>query len=261
MDVSKYKVIILAGGFGTRLAEETTVRPKPMVEVGGHPILWHIMKIYSHYGLRNFLIALGYKGEAIKDYFLNYCALNSDIMIDLAKGNVTLMNGAAEPWNVTLVDTGMGTQTGGRILRLRKYVEGDPFFFATYGDGVANIDIRRQIEEYRAAGCPCMLTAVRPPSRFGALELEHGKVKSFTEKPQAGEGWINGGFFIFSNRLFDFLKDDETILEREPLESLAAGEELSAYMHEGFWHPMDTMRDVKRLNELWEKGEAPWKVW
>ncbi len=261
MDLFDHKVVILAGGLGTRLAEETAVRPKPMVEIGGRPILWHIMKTYSQYGLRNFIVALGYKGDVIKQYFLNYCALSSDISIDLSNGNVTLMDGTAEPWNVTLVDTGLGTQTGGRILRLKKYLDKEPFFFATYGDGVANIDIAQQVEQYRACKRACMLTAVRPPSRFGALSLKDGQVQSFTEKPQAGEGWINGGFFIFSRMLFDFLSGDETILEREPLESLANCRELAAYMHTGFWHPMDTLRDVKRLNELWEKGEAPWKIW
>lgn len=261
VDLSERQAIILAGGMGTRLSEETTVRPKPMVEIGGRPILWHIMKIYSRFGVNKFIVALGYKGEVIKQYFLNYCALQSDIEIHIPTGEVTLTHRPEEQWTVKLVDTGLHTQTGGRLRRLKQYVCDDPFFFLTYGDGVADIDIHEQVRGYLSSGHPCMLTAVRPPSRFGALELDGQEVRTFNEKPQTGEGWINGGFFIFSNRVFDLLADDSTILERTPLEKLASNRELGVYPHYGFWHPMDTLRDVRLLNELWDKGEAPWKKW
>ncbi len=255
------KAIILAGGFGTRLYEETQVRPKPMVEIGGRPILWHIMKIYSAYGVNQFIIALGYKGEIIRQFFLNYCAMNKDIEIHLPTGAMAMKNGAVEPWTVSLVDTGIGTETGGRIARLKEHVAEDPFFFVTYGDGVADIDIAAQVKKYSAQDCPCMLTAVRPPSRFGALKTSSEQVLEFSEKPQTGEGWINGGFFIFSPRIFDLLQDDTTVLERGPLETLARNGELAAYFHYGFWQPMDTQRDVRLLNELWDKGGAPWRIW
>lgn len=261
MDLSKCKAIILAGGMGTRLSEETAVKPKPMVEIGGRPILWHIMKIYSLFGVNKFIVALGYKGELIKEYFLNYCAYQSDVTVHIPSGKVSVQNRPEELWTVNLVDTGFKTQTGGRLARLKSYVEGDPFFFLTYGDGVADLDIHEQVRQYLSDGYPCMLTAVRPPSRFGALDLEGRRIRSFQEKPQTGEGWINGGFFIFSERVFEFLDGDETVLERKPLETLALRGDLGAYAHRGFWHPMDTLRDVRLLNELWDKGEAPWKKW
>lgn len=261
MDLSKCRAIILAGGMGTRLSEETVVRAKPMVEIGGRPILWHIMKIYSRFGINKFIIALGYRGEHIKQYFLNYCAYQSNIEVHLPTGKVTMDSGSVEPWTVSLVDTGLTTKTGGRLARLRPYVEDDPFFFLTYGDGVADVNIRLQVEQYLAFGRPCMLTAVRPPSRFGALDLEGDEVRSFTEKPEIGEGWVNGGFFIFSRKVFDFLDGDSTVLERAPLEALSSRGDLAAYRHYGFWQPMDTVRDVRLLNELWDKGDAPWQTW
>jgi glucose-1-phosphate cytidylyltransferase len=261
VDLSKVKVIILAGGLGTRLGEETATRPKPLVEVGGKPILWHIMKIYSAYGIRNFVIALGYKGHMIKEYFLTYHAHNSDLLIDIGTGNVEVCATSIEPWSVRLVDTGQNTMTGGRIGRLRQYVEDDEFFLATYGDGVADIDIPGQIARFKEKGAPALLTAVRPPSRFGALEVADGRVVDFSEKPQTGEGYINGGFFVFTPRLFDLIDGDDTILERKPLETLAKAGELSVYEHTGFWHPVDNIRDLKILNELWEKGDPPWKIW
>ena len=261
MDLSNCQAIILAGGMGTRLSEETAVRPKPMVEIGGRPILWHIMKIYSHFGVNKFIVALGYKGQVIKEYFLNYCARQSDIEVHVPTGRVTFRQSPEERWTINLVDTGIPTQTGGRLARLRPYVYDDPFFLVTYGDGVADLNMHEQVEQYLSRGCPCMLTAVRPPSRFGALDIDGDLVRSFQEKPQTGEGWINGGFFIFSRRLFDFLEDDDTVLEKTPLESLALKGELGVYAHQGFWQPMDTLRDVRLLNELWDRGEAPWKKW
>ena len=254
------KVIILAGGRGTRLAEETTVRPKPMVEIGGKPIIWHIMKIYACHGYKDFLVACGYKGEMIKEYFHNYFMHNSDYVIDLRDGSRQIIKSNGDDWRVGMIDTGLDTMTGGRILRLRDWI-GAESFMVTYGDGVANVDIHALVAFHRAHGRLATVTAVRPPARFGGLNLIEDTVAEFSEKPQAGEGWINGGFFVFEFGIFDFLSDDQTILEREPLERLAANDQLMAYRHTGFWQPMDTLRDKYLLEELWSSGQAPWKIW
>lgn len=254
------KVIILAGGRGTRLAEETTVRPKPMVEIGGKPIIWHIMKIYACYGFKDFLVACGYKGEMIKEYFHNYFMHNSDYVIDLKDGSRQIIKSNGDDWRVGMIDTGLDTMTGGRILRLRDWI-GSESFMVTYGDGVANVDIHALVDFHRAHGRLATVTAVRPPARFGGLNLNGDTVAEFSEKPQAGEGWINGGFFVFESGIFDFLSDDQTILEREPLEKLASSDQLMAYRHTGFWQPMDTLRDKYLLEELWSTGRAPWKIW
>jgi glucose-1-phosphate cytidylyltransferase len=252
------KVAILCGGFGTRLSEETQVRPKPMVEIGGRPILWHIMKIYERHGLQDFMLALGYKGEIIKDYFLHYHARQSDVTVHLGSGVVDYTNPTAENWRVTMVDTGSSTQTGGRLLRLRTLLQADGTFMLTYGDGVSDVDIRSLLEFHRRHGKLATVTAVRPPARFGDLALDGDQVKSFKEKPQAGEGWINGGFFVFEPGVFDFIGDDSTILEKSPLEHLAASGQLMAYRHQGYWQSMDTLRDKHALEEQWSSGAAPW---
>jgi glucose-1-phosphate cytidylyltransferase len=254
------KVVILAGGLGTRLSEETEVRPKPMVAVGGRPILWHIMKIYSSYGFNEFVVCLGYKGYVIKEFFANYFLHRSDLTIDLVSNKFEIHNNNTEPWKITLIDTGDSTMTGGRILRVREYL-GDQTFMVTYGDGVADIDVPRLLDFHRDSGKFATVTAVRPPSRFGGMAIENGMVTDFIEKPQIGEGWINGGFFVFEPQLFDYLKGDETLLEREPLENLARDGQLAAYRHDRFWQCMDTLRDVHFLNELWQGGSPPWKLW
>jgi len=254
------KVCILAGGVGTRLAEETTVKPKPMVEIGGKPMLWHIMNIYAAYGYNEFIVALGYKGEAIKDYFLGFYSLNNDLTIDLRSGETKVHHGKQPDWVVHLVDTGQRTETGGRIKRLQPWV-GSESFMATYGDGVADIDIARLVAFHRAHGRLATVTAVRPPSRFGGLAFEGDQVVDFREKPQTGEGWINGGFFVFEPGVFDYVRGDEMPLEREPMERLAADSQLMSYKHEGFWQPMDTLREKNLLEALWDSGKAPWKVW
>ena len=254
------KAIILAGGYGTRLMEETESRPKPMVEIGGKPILWHIMKMYSAHGINEFVIPLGYKGYMIKQYFAEYHLHASDVTIDIAYNSVTMLRRMAEPWKVTLVDTGVETMTGGRIRRLREYLGDDPFC-VTYGDGVAALDIRALIEFHTKHGRLATVTAVRPPSRFGSLEIEDGLVARFHEKPPEGEIWINGGFFVLSPKVLDYVEDDSTVFERGPLEKLAHDRELMAYPYPGFWYSMDTMRDKKHLEELWAAGDAPWKVW
>ena len=254
------KVIILAGGRGTRLSEETTVRPKPMVEIGGKPIIWHIMKIYASYGYKDFLVACGYKGEIIKEYFHNYFMHNSDYVIDLRDGSRKIIKSNGDDWRVGMIDTGLDTMTGGRILRLRDWL-GAETFMVTYGDGVADVDVNSLISFHHSHGKLATVTAVRPPARFGGLNLDGDIVKEFSEKPQAGEGWINGGFFVFEQGIFDFLSDDQTILEREPLEKLAACDQLMAYRHTGFWQPMDTLRDKYLLEELWASGRALWKTW
>ena len=254
------KVVILAGGRGTRLAEETSIRPKPMVEIGGKPILWHIIKIYASYGFKDFLIACGYKGEMIKEYFHNYYIHNSDYIIDLKDGSRQVFRSNGDDWRVGLFDTGLDTMTGGRVLRLRPYL-GEETFMVSYGDGVGNINIRALLDFHRSHGKLATVTAVRPPARFGGLSLNGAMVNEFSEKPQAGEGWINGGFFVFEPGVFDYLRDDQTILERDPLERLAAGRQLMAFRHSGFWQPMDTIRERQLLDEYWEKGDAPWKVW
>jgi glucose-1-phosphate cytidylyltransferase len=255
------KVVILAGGLGTRLAEETSVRPKPMAEIGEKPILWHIMKIYSHYGYNDFVICTGYKGYQIKEYFHNYWLHNADVTFDMQTHGVEIHQDSNEPWRVTLVDTGAETLTGGRVKRIQPYV-GDETFLLTYGDGVGNVDIAKLVETHRARGKEATLTAVQPLGRFGALELGDGDlIECFREKPLGDGDWINGGFFVMEPSVFERIAGDETILEREPLESLAADGQLSAFLHTGFWQPMDTLRDKRQLQELWETGEAPWKVW
>lgn len=254
------KTIILAGGFGTRLSEETVVKPKPMVEIGGMPILWHIMKIYAHYGFKEFIVALGYKGEMIKEYFMNYYYLRNNFTIHLNSGNIEVYDGNSEDWTIHLVDTGLATQTGGRIKRLENWI-GDETFMMTYGDGVADIDILDLVNFHRRHGKLATVTAVRPPSRFGGLRFEGDKVIEFEEKPQIGEGWINGGFFVLEPGVLDYIGGDETIWEREPMERLARDGQLVAYRHGDFWQCMDTLRDVRLLNGLWGSGKAPWKVW
>jgi glucose-1-phosphate cytidylyltransferase len=254
------KVVILAGGKGTRLAEETIVRPKPMVEIGGKPILHHIMRIYAAHGFREFLVACGYKGEMIKEYFHNFPVRNSDYFIDLGTGERTVINGCGIDWKIGVIDTGAETMTGGRLLRLRRYLEGEPFM-VTYGDGLGDIDICALQAFHRSHGKIATVTAVRPPARFGNLILEDNAVFEFSEKPQTREGWINGGFFVFNPEIFDYLEDDRTTLEREPLERLARRGELMAFLHPGFWQPMDTIREKEMLEALWASGQAPWKRW
>jgi glucose-1-phosphate cytidylyltransferase len=252
-------VVILAGGMGTRIREETAVRPKPMVEIGVRPILWHIMKIYDHYGYRRFLIPVGYKGHIIKEYFLGYRDRHADFTVDLELGNVHRHANGAEDWKVTVVDTGAATMTGGRLKRLAAYLDGR--FMVTYGDGVGNVDIEKLVRFHDQHGRLATVTAVRPPARFGAMEMHEDQVTSFAEKPQAAAGWINGGFFVFERAVLDFIADDSTSLEHEPLERLAAEGQLMAFRHPGFWEPMDTQRDLDNLNRQWAAGEAPWKVW
>jgi len=255
------KVAILAGGFGTRLAEETEIRPKPLVEIGGKPILWHIMKIYDHYGFKNFVVALGYKGEYIKRYMVDYCSLSSDLTVDLRTGDVLSHGGEAPEWQVELIDTGQRTNTGGRIKRLAPYPGNEPFML-TWGDGVSDIAPRELLAFHRSHGKLITLPAARPPARFGSLDIDSdGRVAKFTEKPQIGEGWINGAFFVCEPGIFDYIAGDATQFEREPLEALAADGQLMAYQHHGFWQCMDTLRDKYLLNNLWDSGKAPWKTW
>jgi glucose-1-phosphate cytidylyltransferase len=255
------KVGILAGGVGSRLSEETTVKPKPMVEIGGRPILWHIMQYYATYGFNEFVIALGYKGEQIKRYMADYCSLASDLRVSLADGQVKPHNnGHSQNWIVDLIDTGQGTNTGGRIKRLAPYL-GNSTFMMTWGDGVSNIDLKRLLAFHRSHGKLATVTAVRPPSRFGRLEIEGERVTRFDEKPLTGEAWINGAFFVLEPRVFQYIEGDATLFEREPLENLARDGELMAYRHDGFWQCMDTIRDKVKLEALWDSGDAPWKVW
>ena len=254
------KVAILAGGLGTRLSEETTLRPKPMVEIGGKPMLWHIMSIYAACGFKEFVVALGYKGEVIKDYFLNYHNRARNLTVHLHTGQVTIHDGNSEDWIVHLLDTGPDTQTGGRIKRLAQFIGDEPFML-TYGDGVSNIDIQRLIEFHRAEGRLVTLTAVRPTARFGQMVIEDGRVLEFKEKPQIGEGWINGGFFVLQPGIEEYIEGDSTSWEFDSLEQLAAKGQVAAYRHEGFWQSMDTLRDVHMLERLWQEGNAPWKTW
>jgi len=255
------KVVILAGGFGTRLSEETELKPKPMVEIGGKPILWHIMKIYSHFGFNDFIICLGYKGYMIKEYFANYFIHNSDLAIDLSSNNIKVHNSHCEPWKVTLVDTGLNTQTGGRLKRVQKYI-GEERFMATYGDGVGDINIKELLEFHKKHGKYATVTAVQPSGRFGALNLdERDNIISFEEKPKGDKTWVNGGFFVLEPQIFEYIKGDETLWEREPLENLSKDNQLVAYKHYGFWRPMDTLRDKRELEALWNSGSPPWKIW
>ena len=254
------KVVILAGGLGSRLAEETELRPKPLVEIGDRPILWHIMMTYAHFGIREFLVALGYKGDMIKRYFLDSYELHGDLDLDLARGRVASQAEARPDWRVHLCETGRDTNTGGRLLRLRDRLR-DATFMVTYGDGVADVDIPRLLEFHRRHGLVATVTAVRPPARFGGLQFDGDRVAAFTEKPQAGEGWINGGFLVFEPRVFEYLDGDESSLESDALERLAADGQLAAYRHHGFWQCMDTLRDKRLLERYWNEGRAPWKVW
>lgn len=255
------KAVILAGGLGTRLSEETSVRPKPMVEIGGRPILWHIMKIYSAHGIDDFVVCCGYKGHVIKEWFANYYLGLSDVTIDLKTNEMSYEGCRAENWRVTLADTGDATMTGGRLKRVRKYLDDDTFCL-TYGDGVADVDITAAVALHRRAGLEATMTAVQPPGRFGAISFGGGdRVDTFSEKPDGDGGWINGGFFVLEPGVFDRITDDSTVFENEPLRSLAHDGELSAYRHDGFWQPMDTLRDRYLLEDLWSSGRAPWKVW
>ncbi len=254
------KAVILAGGLGTRLAEETVTRPKPMVEIGGKPILWHIMKGYAHFGITDFIICLGYKGYMIKEYFANYFLHMSDVTFDMRTNQLEVHEKHAEPWRVTLVDTGNETQTGGRLKRVLPYLNGETFFF-TYGDGVADIDIGAELAFHREKGALATMCAVQPPGRFGAIDIDGHRITRFEEKPVGDGSWINGGYFVLEPGIFDYIDGDDTIWERTPLERLAKDGQLSAYPHRGFWQPMDTLRDKIKLEELWHSGNAPWKAW
>jgi len=255
------KAVILAGGLGTRISEDTNTRPKPMIEIGGKPILWHIMKIYSHHGINDFIICCGYKGYVIKEYFANYFLHMSDITFDMSNNKMEIHQQNAEPWKVTLIDTGEDTMTGGRVKRVSDHIKDEELFCLTYGDGVSDINITELIAFHKAHNTKATLTATIPPGRFGALDLQGNKVNSFMEKPQGDGAMINGGFFVLSPKVLDYIIDDRTIWEREPLEKLAEEGELSAFQHHGFWQPMDTLRDKVHLEELWQSGKAPWKVW
>ncbi|HEY2850005.1 MAG TPA: glucose-1-phosphate cytidylyltransferase [Gemmatimonadaceae bacterium] len=254
------KVVILAGGLGTRLSEETSTRPKPMVEIGGRPILWHIMHLYAAHGLNEFVLALGYKAEMVRSYFLSYHAVARDLSIHLADGKAVTHGAGTEDWNIDLIDTGLETQTGGRLRRLRKWIGNEPFCL-TYGDGVSDLDIGKLVKFHKAHGKLATVTAVRPPARFGGLELEGDRVRAFAEKNQATEGWINGGFFVLDPKVLDYIDSDATLWEKEPLERLAAEGQLRAHRHDGFWQPMDTLRDLRHLESLWAGGSPPWKTW
>jgi glucose-1-phosphate cytidylyltransferase len=256
------KAVILAGGLGTRLSEETTLRPKPMVEIGGKPILWHIMKVYSAYGINDFIICLGYKGYIIKEYFANYFLHTSDVTFDMVNNKMDIHQNYAEPWRVTLVDTGENTMTGGRLKRVQPYLNEDEDFCFTYGDGVGNVNITQLINFHKQQSTLATITATQPAGRYGTLHLnDDKKVTGFKEKPQGDGAWINGGFFVLSPKVFDFIEGDDIIWERQPLESLAKKGQMSAFLHDGFWYAMDTLRDKINLEDLWQSGKAPWKVW
>ncbi len=254
------KAVILAGGLGTRISEETTARPKPMVELGGRPVLWHIMKTYSSHGINDFIVCCGYRGYVIKEFFANYCLHASDVTFNLRERSMQMHNTAAEPWTVTLVDTGEDTMTGGRLKRVRDYIGEDPFCF-TYGDGLSNVNIGAVIEHHKASGALATMTTVQPPGRFGAVRFDEQKIVAFDEKPQGDGAWVNGGYFVLSAGVFDYIDGDDTVWEREPLERLASDGKLSAFVHRGFWQPMDTLRDKTMLEEVWASGRAPWKSW
>ncbi len=254
------KVVVLAGGRGTRIAEESATRPKPMVEIGGKPLLWHIMSLYASHGCREFVVACGYKGEMVKEYFRNVFHHTSDFTVDLSDGSIAVVGGARLDWRVSVVDTGLDTMTGGRLARLRDWI-GEGTFMCTYGDGVGDVDIGELLRFHKRHGRLATVTAVRPPARFGGLVVDGDQVTQFTEKPQAEAGWINGGFFVFERGFLDYLEGDQTVLEREPLERAAAEGQLAAFRHEGFWQPMDTLREKELLESLWQSGRAPWKRW
>jgi glucose-1-phosphate cytidylyltransferase len=256
------KAVILAGGLGSRLSEETSLRPKPMVEVGGHPILWHILKIYSHYGIQDFIICLGYKGYLIKEYFANYLLHSADVTIDLKANHIQMHKNECEPWRVTLVDTGAGTMTGGRLKRVLPYVQNDEMFCFTYGDGVSDVNVANLIDFHRQHGKSVTLTATQPTGKFGALEIgSQGQITEFQEKPRGDGRWVNGGFFVLSPRVGEYIAGDDTIWERGPMEQLSREGQVHAYRHSGFWQPMDTLHDKSLLEGLWSGGNAPWKVW
>ena len=254
------KVVILAGGLGTRISEESHLKPKPMIEIGGKPILWHIMKMYSHYGINDFIVCLGYKGYIIKEYFSNYFLHTSDVTFDMRDNRMEIHQKFAEPWKITLVDTGETTMTGGRLKRVAPYI-GDETFCFTYGDGVSDIDITALIAEHKRAGRQATVTAIQPPGRYGALFIEDGRVHHFQEKPAGDGAWINGGFFVLEPSVLDYIEGDETVWEQRPLQQLAAERQLTSYQHQGFWQAMDTLREKNHLEELWSLGKAPWKSW
>lgn len=254
------KAVILAGGLGTRLAEETQVKPKPMVEIGSKPILWHIMKIYSHWGINDFIFCLGYKGYSIKEYFANYFLHSSDVTFDLSINKMSIHRNCCEPWRVTLVDTGLNSMTGGRLKRVREFIQDEDFCF-TYGDGVANVNVSEVIDFHKKHGALATMTGVQPPGRFGALEISGDRIMTFKEKPQGDHAWVNGGFFVLSPGVFDYIEDDNTVWEAEPLENLAREGQLHVYRHRGFWQCMDTLRDKISLDQQWLSGKAAWKLW
>ena len=253
------KAVILAGGQGTRISEETHLKPKPMIEIGGKPILWHILKTYSAYDINEFIICLGYKGYQIKEYFANYYLHESDLTIDIQKNSLEIHETKADPWKITLIDTGDNSMTGGRIKRISKYL--DDTFCLTYGDRLSNVDVSQIIATHKKNNTLATLTAVQPPGKFGAITIENEKVTTFEEKPKGDAGWVNGGFFVLEPSVVDYIQGDTTMFEREPLQQLTKENQLSAYYHRGFWHPMDTLRDKNKLEELWSNGNAPWKVW
>ena len=255
------KAVILAGGLGSRISEEAYIKPKPMVEIGGKPILWHILKIYSFYGINDFLICLGYKGYVIKEYFANYFLHSSDVTFDMKNNIMEVHQRYAEPWKITLIDTGEETMTGGRLKRIQGYLRDEKEFCFTYGDGVANVNIEALIKHHRQENLIATVTAVKPAGCFGAIDLEGNRVKKFQEKPQGDGAWINGGYFVLSPKVFDYIEGDHTIWEQEPMHSLAKEKQMTVYIHEGFWQPMDTLREKNLLEELWGKKQAPWKIW
>ena len=254
------KAVILAGGVGSRLSEETDTKPKPMIEIGYKPILWHVMKIYSYYNINDFIICLGYKGYIIKEYFANYFLHTSDVTFDMQNNSTTIHQNHAEPWKITLVDTGESTMTGGRLKRVQPYLENEDFCF-TYGDGVGNIDIAAVVATHKKEGRIATVTATQQPSRFGAIEFEKNLVRGFTEKPEGESGWINGGYFVLSPRVFSYIEGDSTVWEREPMQNLVHDFQMVVYFHHGFWQPMDTLREKHLLEEMWRSGKAPWKIW
>ena len=255
------KAVILAGGFGTRISEETHLKPKPMVEIGGYPVLWHIMKTYSYYGINDFIICCGYKGYVIKEYFANYFLHMSDVTFDMKNNEMDVHLNKSEPWKVTLVNTGENTMTGGRLKRVQDYIKDEQAFCFTYGDGVSDVDIKELVGFHNKQGKLATITATQPPGRFGALDLDDNLITSFQEKPVGDSGWINGGFFVLSPKVLDYIEGDQTTWEKQPLETLARDRQLSAYTHKGFWQPMDTLRDKTLLQNLWDSGKAPWKKW
>ncbi|MCB0422841.1 MAG: glucose-1-phosphate cytidylyltransferase [Bdellovibrionales bacterium] len=255
------KAVILAGGHGTRISEESHLKPKPMIEIGGKPILWHILKTYSHFGINDFIICCGYKGYVIKEFFANYFLHNSDVTYDLSNNSTTIHDSQAEPWKITVVDTGEGTMTGGRLKRVAKYLDPKEDFCFTYGDGVSDVNISELIKYHKSEGRLSTVTVVQPSGRFGLAQINSGKVESFYEKPHGDGGFINGGFFVLNPQVIDYIPDDLTVWERTPMETLVKEGQMSAYQHKGFWHPMDTLRDKVHLEDLWNSQEAPWKVW